>query len=180
MSATIAGLVLLWRLNWTELNWTELTGWHHTNDHGWLFQRSPRVIRGIYWEPGSFLKAFMNYYYFVGSSASWMHTIYHTEGIPCQGVATVLIIKPCPLAAQISCTFSPTSFSSVQIIQSLDSSTSLCFFSSLNGSVCCRDHGAEEPTKWNINNFSIMHRWPCAASEGALVVWVRSYRFLVS
>ena len=29
-------------------------------------------------------------------------------------VATELIIKPCPLAAEISCTFSPTSFSSVQ------------------------------------------------------------------
>ena len=33
-----------------------------------------------------------------------------------EGVATELIIKPCPLAARICCTFSPTSFSSVQFM----------------------------------------------------------------
>ena len=31
-------------------------GWHHTNDHGWLFKRSPRFADGIYREAGSFLR----------------------------------------------------------------------------------------------------------------------------
>ena len=30
-------------------------GWHHTNDHGWLFKRSPRFTDGIYQEAGLFL-----------------------------------------------------------------------------------------------------------------------------
>ena len=30
-------------------------GWHHTNDHGWLFKRSPRFTDGIYREAGLFL-----------------------------------------------------------------------------------------------------------------------------
>ena len=30
-------------------------GWHHANDHGWLFKRSPRFTDGIHREAGSFL-----------------------------------------------------------------------------------------------------------------------------
>ena len=67
-------------------------GWHHTNDHSWLFKRSPRFTDEIYWEAGLFLRA------------------------PFTRGATELIIKPCPLAARICCTFSPTSFSSVQLL----------------------------------------------------------------
>ena len=29
--------------------------YHHTNDHGWLFKRSPRFTNGMYWEAGLFL-----------------------------------------------------------------------------------------------------------------------------
>ena len=78
-------------------------GWHHANDHGWLFKRlSPRFIDGIYREAGSFL------------------TTPFTEG--CDGVnhqTLELMTKPRPLAVirnrrQQRCTFSPTAFSSVQ------------------------------------------------------------------
>ena len=31
-------------------------GWRRTNDHGWLFKRSPRFTDGIYWEAGLFLR----------------------------------------------------------------------------------------------------------------------------
>ena len=31
-------------------------GWHHTNDHGGLFKRSPRFTNGIYREAGLVLR----------------------------------------------------------------------------------------------------------------------------
>ena len=31
-------------------------GWHHTNDHGWLFKRSPRFTNGIYLDAGLCLR----------------------------------------------------------------------------------------------------------------------------
>ena len=64
-------------------------GWHHANDHGWLFKRSPRFTEGICREAHLFLTT------------------------PRRG-ATALIVEPCPLAARTCCAFRPTSFSSVQ------------------------------------------------------------------
>ena len=58
------------------LKWYPFGGWHHTNDHGWLFKRSPRFTNGIYWEAALFLRAPF------------------TKG--CDGVN-----QPCPLAARV-------------------------------------------------------------------------------
>jgi hypothetical protein len=43
------------RMPAAKLDEYPLGGWHHTNDHGWLFKRSPRFTDGIYQEAGSFL-----------------------------------------------------------------------------------------------------------------------------
>ena len=33
-----------------KLDWYPFGGRHQTNDHGWIFKRSPRLINGIYWD----------------------------------------------------------------------------------------------------------------------------------
>ena len=71
-------------------------GWYHTNDHGWLFKRSPRFTDGIYREAGLFLTTPLTTFSSVRRGAA------------------ELIIKPCPLAARMCCSFRPTTFSSVQ------------------------------------------------------------------
>ncbi len=72
------------RMPAAKLGWCPFGGWHHTNDHGWLFKRSPRFTDGIYREAGLFLR-----------------TPFTRRG------ATELIIKPCPLATQLTCTLDP-------------------------------------------------------------------------
>ena len=46
------------RMSAAKLDECPFGGWHHTNDHGWLFKRSPRFTNGIHWEAGFFLRTF--------------------------------------------------------------------------------------------------------------------------